>query len=259
MSQPPQPPQYPGAGTPGPSDPSGAPQSPYSSASQSSFGSAPQSPYGSGSTPAAPAPKKRWPLFAALGGCGCLLLIGILVAVIGLGGLLGGSDSDPTPSAEPVTTSEAPSSEAPSDPATSDASSSAPASSDPAASGTVTAADQQSAKESTVGYLHALLDQDPEKACTFVLDPASNAGPLDSSSAFWSTCVDAMKESITDVPADAGSIRSAITPDIFDATERPDGKLDVSSPDFDATTVFILTKAGNGSWYIDSIAMASEG
>lgn len=252
-----QPPQYPGPsgqnGAPGPgrNGASGYPGAPgYNGAAQSPYGSTP-------ATPAAPPAKKRWPLFAAIGGCGCLLLIALLIGVIAFGNALGGSGSD-DPTTAPVTTTDAPTTDAPTTaPATSEAPSSEAPSSD-AAPGAITETDQQSAKESTVGYLHGLLDKDAAASCTFVLDPA-NSGPLTDQSAFWSSCLDAMNESMTDIPADDdGTIRSMITPDSFTATERPDGKLDVYSEIFGADNVFILAKASDGNWYIDSIAMASE-
>ena len=105
-----------------------------------------------------------------------------------------------------------------------------------------------------------VVDVGPAAAsCTFVLDP-SGSGPMNEQSAFWSSCLDAMSEASADVPADDnGAIRAMITPDSFTATERPDGKLDVYSEIFGTENVFILAKASDGGWYIDSIAMADAG
>lgn len=216
----------------------------YGSPAAPSYGSpnaAPASPYGQ--QPGGPAvpptapPKKRWPLWVALG-CGCLLLLGLalLALIFGVGALNAGSDDESTtPVSSPVSSSSpagssspASSSAAPSDPATSQA------------AGAPADADVDQATQRYYQFIMAIDTGDYTGACRLTLAPGTDS-PMGEAD------VAACAQSLEGQGLEKGQA-SGLTESDFEGTAQADGTVKVTAAGTEMP--FAMTKATDGQWYV---------
>lgn len=216
---------YPGTGAPG--DPG---QSGYGA-----FGGAP------GSTPPPTPPGRRWGIWAGVG-CGCLLVLAAIIALIVVIFVNSGGDGDePTArgttatSPTETTTSDAPSTTT--EPVTTTTS---------AGPAPVTPEDQAAASQTMVDLSKALVHGDVDGICQKVLNPISRQ-PFKPTE--MDLCRTQMQRYAGGGTEEQKTAIDALTADQVTTTVNDDGTISAATPY--STADFTLRRADDGLWYVD--------
>lgn len=270
-SSPPQNQQPGGAPASGPSydtgQPVGGPPAPgYAGGPPQYPGSPAGAPGGPGGFGTPPPKKKRWPWI--VGGCGCLLLAAILIAVIAIFAVAssGGKD-DPTagptqstttePTDDPTTTTEEPTTE---EPTTEEPTTEEPTDETEYGVGDYegyevapvqvpTKEDLEPAKQATLDFLTAISDGDADKVCATMMSPIEGTG-MDSDSLFHDDCLKSWKKSLKKNEENEGKAKGLKTSD-FDAKLHADEHyVAVTNKHSDGKTVVPVAKGEDGKMYV---------
>ena len=226
-------------------------------------------PYPATGNAAPPQKKKPWPWIVGI--CGCLSLAALLAGGGGIALYTMSGDDDPT--GRP-TTSEEPTSEDPTtdDPASEEPTTEEPTTEEPTTEEPTTEeptdeaglpgssgyegtpvqdptdADLDAAKDTVIGYLMGLSDNDPAAACALQLDPITGVG-IDDSSILKDACVESTQQAIDEQELQGKA--EHLTPDYFEANLDAEGRVIlVHNIHADDSPPMKIAKGSDGKLYV---------